>query len=64
MQTFSILIADDDEITREGIRRYLLKTFPDQLENIWTAKDGQEAFSLYENYQPGSSFYGYCHAPL
>lgn len=51
MNSYSLLIADDDEITREGIRKYLLKSFP-LLESIRTAKDGQEAFALFEEHQP------------
>lgn len=49
-EKYTMLIADDDEITRESIRRFLLKSFPDRLQSIWTAKDGQEAFELFEEH--------------
>jgi two-component system response regulator YesN len=52
---YRLLIADDDEITREGIRKYLLKKFLN-IETIWTAQNGQEAFSLYEEHKPDIIF--------
>lgn len=49
--TYSMIIADDDSLTCEMIRKYLLHTFP-ELDHIWIARDGTEAFSLYEQYYP------------
>lgn len=48
---YSLLIADDDAIIREGIRKYLLAHFP-QFSQIWTAKNGQEAFAVFEEHKP------------
>ena len=52
---YSLLIADDDEITREGIRKYLLRQFP-CIESVWTAKDGLEAYELFEQEHPDIVF--------
>lgn len=52
---YSMIIADDDEITREGIRKYLLTKFP-SVTKIWTAYNGQQAFSLYEQHKPDIIF--------
>lgn len=48
---YNLLIADDDAIIREGIRKYLLKNFP-QIGTVMTAKNGQEAFAAFEESKP------------
>lgn len=48
---YSLLIADDDAIIREGIRKYLMKNFA-QIDTVLTAKNGQEAFSIFEESKP------------
>lgn len=48
---YNLMIVDDEEIARKGIARYLMKSFSN-INNIFTAKDGNEAFSLYEAEKP------------
>ena len=55
MSKYSLLIADDDEITREGIRKFVLKQFP-SIESVWTAKDGIEALEIFEKNHPDLIF--------
>lgn len=55
MSKYSLLIADDDEITREGIRKFVLKQFA-SIDTVWTAKDGIEALELFETNHPDIVF--------
>jgi two-component system response regulator YesN len=48
---YSMIIADDDVATCERIRNFLIKNF-EELDNIWIATNGLEAFSLYEQHHP------------
>ena len=52
---YSLLIADDDEITKEGIRNYLLRQFP-SIGHVWTARDGLEAYEVFEKKRPDIIF--------
>ncbi len=48
---YTLMIVDDDEITRSGISRFLQKSVP-LIQSVWTAQDGEEGLKLYEEYQP------------
>jgi two-component system response regulator YesN len=48
---FRILIVDDEEQTRSGIKKLLQATKPD-IEEIQTAGDGEEALRLVHSFQP------------
>ncbi|WP_230398724.1 response regulator [Novisyntrophococcus fermenticellae] len=55
MKAYRMLITDDDEIVCGAIRNYLLKTFP-CLKDVWTAKDGEEAFQICREQKPDIVF--------
>ena len=48
MLNLTILVAEDDEVTRENIVEYLQEHFS----KVYEAKDGLEALKLYETYHP------------
>jgi two-component system response regulator YesN len=52
---YNLLIVDDDEITREGISRFVIKNFPD-INAVWTAPDGEEGLALFEEHHPDFIF--------
>lgn len=55
MKPYRMLIADDDEIVCGAIRNYLLKTFS-CLKDVWTARDGEEAFQICREQKPDIVF--------
>lgn len=49
--SIKLLIADDEDIIREGVSKYI-KLHTDRFEQIYEAENGQEAIDLLLKYQP------------
>lgn len=47
-----LMIVDDEQIVRDGIRFIVEKTFQDSIEIVYSAKTGREAIEAYEDYRP------------
>lgn len=47
-----LMIVDDEQIVRDGIKFILEKTFSDTIEIVYSAKSGREAIESYEEYRP------------
>ena len=47
----SLLIADDETVVREGIGKYI-RLHTDRFQNIYLARNGQEALDIMMKYQP------------
>lgn len=47
-----LMIVDDEQIVRDGIKFIIEKTFQDTIEIVHSAKSGREAIEAYEEYRP------------
>jgi len=47
-----LMIVDDEQIVRDGIRFIIEKSFIDQIEIVCSAKSGREAIEAYEDFRP------------
>lgn len=57
MKTTKILIVDDHEVVRDGLKNM---TSLDSISIAGEAGNGEDAVKMYASLKPGPGYYGYC----